>query len=455
MAAPKYEIVHKHIQNPHASAPLIIPIAVISNTSDEVLANNIRANAALDLPWLAAHTAHERAAIMVGGGPSAADYLEDIRALQRDGGTIFAMNGASRWLRRHGITPDFQVICDAKAETATLVDPDAAAHLFASQVNPETMRAVERPTLWHLGAEEIETLFPAARKARGGYVILGGGAAVGNSALCVAYAMGFRQMHLYGYDSSHRDGESHAYSQPMNAWIPTVDVEWAGRTFTTSIAMKAQAEKFRLTSRQLEQMGCVIQLYGDGLLQHMATAEPENLTERDKYRLLWQFDSYRVVSPGELMADAFLEIMQPDGLVIDFGCGTGRAALKIHEAGLPVLLIDFADNCRDQEALGLPFIEADLARPCPARGRVGLCADVMEHIPADQVERVVANMMEACPRMFFQIDTEQDVCGALIGHELHVTIWPHARWREMLSRFGAITHEHELEGKSIFVVERV
>lgn len=454
MAAPKFEIVQKHIQNPHASAPLIIPIAVISNTSDEQLADNIRVNAARDLPWLAAVEPHERAAVMVGGGPSAADHLDDIRALKAAGGTIFAMNGASRWLRGHGIQPDYQVMCDAKLETASLVDPDATAHLFASQVNPATVDKVERPTLWHLGAEEIETLFPPQRRLRGGYVLLGGGAAVGNSALCVAYAMGHRALHLFGYDSSHRDGESHAYRQPMNDWIPTVEVEWAGRTFTTSVAMKAQAEKCQLTARQLQQLGCALHIHGDGLLPHMFTAAPENLTERDKYRLLWQFDNYRVMSPGELVADAFLELMQPDGLVIDFGCGTGRAARKIHDAGVPVLLIDFADNCRDHEAMDLPFIEADLARPCPARGRVGLCTDVMEHIPEHQVERVLANMFEAVPRMFFQIDTEADLCGAFIGHELHVTIWPHARWRAVLSRYGTVTHEHELEGKSIFIVER-
>lgn len=455
MAAPKIDIVHKYVQNPDASAPLIIPLAVIQNTADEELEANIRANSARpDLRWVAEQKAHDRPAVMVGGGPSAADYIDDIRERKAQGAFVFAMNAASGWLQRHGIRPDAQVICDAKAETASLVDPYAEAHYFASQVNEATMRAVARPWLWHLGGDAIEAFFPPARKARGGYVLLGGGASVGNSALCLAYALGFRELHLFGYDSSHRDGESHAYRQAMNDWIPTIEVEWAGRTFVSSVAMKAQAEKFQLTARQLQQLGCTLHVHGDGLLPHMWTAPAENLTERDKYRLMWQYDTYRAVAPGEHCVDAFEAIAKPDGLIIDFGCGTGRAALELHRRGYRVLLIDFADNCRDQEALGLPFIEADLTRPCPARGTVGFCTDVMEHIPPADVDTVLENIFAAVPRAFFQISTVDDVCGDLIGAPLHLSVHPHAWWRERMTRFGRVLEEAEHPEASIFFVER-
>ena len=110
--------------------------------------------------------------------------------------------------------------------------------------------------------------------------------------MCVAYADGFREFHVFGFDSSHRDGAGHAYGQPMNDFIPTVEVDWADRVFTCSVAMKAQAEKFQITSQALKQMGCKIEVYGDGLLQHMYRTPPSRLSERDKYRLLWQFDGY-------------------------------------------------------------------------------------------------------------------------------------------------------------------
>lgn len=454
MAAPKYDIVNKTINNPHASGPLVIPILVLCNTSDEDLARNIRINAARDLPWLSAQDAHGLKAIMVGGGPSAADCLDEISALKAEGGVVFAMNAASQWLRSHGIEPDYQVICDAKEETATLVDPRASAHLFASQVNPATMDAVDYPVVWHLEIGEIEQHFPEARRKRGGYVLLGGGASVGNSAMCAAYAMGFRDFHCFGYDSSHRGEASHAYDQPMNAWIPTVDVEWAGRVFTTSVAMKAQAEKFQITGQALQQEGCSIAVYGDGLLQHMWTTPPHNLTERDKYRLMWQFDSYREIAPGELTVDAFLSVAKPHGLIIDFGCGTGRASVRLNELGHDVLLVDFADNCRDQEALMLPFLEWDLTRPCPARAQYGFCSDMMEHIPPEDVHKVLGNILEAAGRVFFRIDTEADVCGALIGAPLHVSVQDHAAWKSALEAHATILFEQPCEGFSLFYVER-
>lgn len=453
MSAPRYEILQKHIQNPHASFPLTVPILVLCNTSDEDLERNIRQNSARELEWLHVTPETTRPAIMVGGGPSAAEFVEDIRTIKDlRGGLIFAINGASKWLGRHGIVADYQVMADAKPETASLVDLHAKAHLFASQVNERTMLAAPNPILWHLDLGDIERFFPAERVRKGGYCLLGGGAATGNSALCVAYAMGFREMHIFGYDSSHKAGASHAYPQAMNAMIPTVDVEWAGKTYTTSVAMKAQAEKFQMTSQALKQEGCDLHVYGDGLLQHIYTTPPEHMTERDKYRLLWQFDTYREVAPGEHIVDLFLKTAEPQGLVLDFGCGTGRAALRIREAGLDVLAIDFADNCRDHEALELPFLEWDLTRPLPARAHYGFCTDVMEHIPAQDTETVLANLFEAAPRVFFQIDTEPDVCGALIGQSLHINIRPHDEWAALLGKFGALALAHDNGGSSIFYV---
>lgn len=455
MTAPRFEIVHKKIYNPHASQPLTIPILVLNNTPDADLERNIRINSARDLQWLKQEPEHTGIAVMVGGGPSVADFVDDIRRHDRAGAMIFAINGASKWLREHGVTPDYQVICDAKAETATLVDPEAQTHIFASQVNPTTMEAVKRPILWHLGTEAIEALLPPEKVARGGYAILGGGAAGGNSALCVAYALGFRHMHCYGYDSSHREGASHAYDQPMNRLIPTVEVEWAGKVYTSSVAMKAQAEKFQMTAQALQQAGCRITVHGDGLLQHMYTTPPENLTERDKYRLMWQFDSYREISPGECVVPLFLQLVAPDDLIIDFGCGTGRAGLELAKRGHSVLLIDFADNCRDHEALGLPFLEWDLARPMPPRAKYGLCCDVMEHIPAEHVRPVIRNIMQAAETVFFQISTQADIWGRLISQPLHVSIHDHDWWLGTFDSLGfEVSKDLRAQGASVFVIKR-
>ena len=266
--------------------------------------------------------------------------------------------------------------------------------------------------------------------------------------------MGYRTFHIFGYDSCHSAGESHAYPQPMNRFIPTVDVEFAGRKFTASVAMKAQAEKFQMTSQALKQEGCALHVYGDGLLQHMYRSPAENLSERDKYKRMWQFDTYREVAPGEFAVDAFLEVAKPDGLILDLGCGTGRAGLRLAEKGHEVLLIDFADNCRDDEALGLPFLEWDLTRELPPRAPYGFCTDVMEHIPPDDCGAVLDNIFQAAKRVFFRVDTEDDECGALIGATLHLNVKPHGWWRDEMERRGRILFEQEGAGFSVFYVER-
>lgn len=440
MTRPTSQIVQMKIQNPAASMPLYVPVLVICNTSDEQLEANVRANSAHDLDWIAMKEPHDGVAIMCGGGPSIGDYTDDIRDLWLAGGTVFAMNAAATFIRKYRIPIDYQVIADAKQETAGLVEPMAIQHLFASQVHPDTVGSVKNPKLWHLEVGAVEGWFPEKRKARGGYALIGGGAAVGNSALCLAYVMGYRTFHIFGYDSCHREGESHAYDQPMNRFIPSMDVEWAGKTYHASVAMKAQAEKFQITAQAMEQEGCTLNLYGEGLLQAMWSTPAGDLTERDKYRLMWQFDGYRKKSPGEGIVPVFLKVAKPKGLVIDFGCGTGRAGLALKKAGLDVFLVDFADNCRDQEALKLPFLEWDLTRPCPVSAKFGLCTDVMEHIPPDDVEAVIRNIMASAKMVFFQISTRPDVRGKMIGKTLHLTVRPHKWWRELFKELGFEVH---------------
>lgn len=454
MAAPTIEVYQKRYQNPHAKEPLFIPYLVLSNTPEEVLIENIKTNSARDLKWVKAEEAHDRLAVMVGGGPSINDEIGTIRSLRKQPpSTVFAMNAASQWLRLNGIEPDFQVISDAKLETMTLVDDEAKAHLFASQVNPATMASVDDPIVWHLEIGEIENHFPKEKVRRGGYALIGGGVATGNCAMCLAYALGYRRFKVFGFDSSHRDDRSHAYSQPMNDLIPTVDVEWAGKTYTCSVAMKAQAEKFQITSRDLKELGCSIEVYGDGLLQHMYNAAPHQLTERDKYRTIWQFDSYRKIAPGEFAVPIVTRFFDKPGPIIDFGCGTGRAALRLSEAGYDVMLVDFADNCRDDEALKLPFLEWDLSHPCPLKAPYGICCDVMEHIPTNDVPAVIGNIMQSTKSVFFQISTVPDAMGAIIHESLHMTVKPHEWWQEAFGDY-VIAWEQREDIQSSFLVNK-
>lgn len=429
--------------------PLILPVHVICNTSDEQIYSNIRENSRRPGKWVKLEDAHDGVAILCGSGPSIGDFVEEIREKQKLGGVVFAMNGAAKFLSDNGILADYQVIIDARPETAQLVGP-AKEHLFASQVHPDCFEKMPSARVWHLQVGNIENEFP---EYANDYCLIGGAASVGNTATCLAYAMGFRSLQIYGYDSSHRGSASHAFRQPMNDGDPCCVVNFNGREYLVSLTMKLQAEKFQETARALISSGCKIEVHGDGLLQDMFNAPAESLSEREKYQRMWTIPSYRNFAPGEECVDLFIKTVKPTGLVIDFGAGTGRGAIRIKESGCDVLLVDFTSNSRDQEAMRLPFLEWDLTELLTVSSEYGYCTDVMEHIPPCDVEKVVNNIMAASKTVFFQISTVPDNMGALINQHLHLTVQPHRWWKELFERnIYAVKWEEERPDASLFVV---
>ena len=429
--------------NPGCDEPLIVPVAIVPNTSEDVGDAQIKANGRLALPWLDTVEAHDGVAIICGGGPSLKDSVEEIAGLK---GTIFGLNAAAIFLAEHRIPVDYQIIIDAKEETSALVSIEARHRLYASQVHPSTAKYAD--CLFHLANLGVTDLLPKERVDAGGFTLVGGGVSVGITALTVAYTLGFRRLHLFGYDSSNRGVERHAYPQPMNDNMPEMDVEWGDKVYRASMPMKLQADAFFRFAEALQEAGCEITVHGEGLLPAMWNNPPR--TEREKYQILWARQDYRDWSPGADAVDAFLAL-EPEGLIVDFGCGTGRAAIKMAEAGRNVLLVDFTDNCRDKAARLLPFIQWDLTEPLPVQGGTGFCADVMEHIPPEEVDAVLANIMAAVPRCFFQIATVPDAFGASIGQTLHLTVRDHDWWAD---KFAKILWSERTPMHSTFYVER-
>jgi hypothetical protein len=411
-------------QNEAATAPLIVPVAIVPNTSQDVGDAQIRANSRLDVPWLDEEPVHDCVAIICGGGPSLKDCESQLRALYQGQNHFFGLNAASAWLTEKNIPPDYQIIIDAKEETSALVDAEANQRIYSSQVHPETAKYAT--TLFHLANTGIDDLLPTDRTVP--YTLVGGGVSVGITALCVAYTMGYRKFHLFGYDSSNRGEARHAYSQPMNANMPEMDVAWGGKVYRCSMPMKLQADAFVSYAAALQEAGCEITLHGEGLLPAMWNNAP--MTEREKYQLLWNNPHYRVDAPGVAAVETLLDLTAhaTRGKIIDFGCGTGRASLELAKHGFEPVLIDFTDNCRDREARSLPFVQWDLTDKIPVSAPYGLCTDVMEHIPTEDVEKVIANITAAAGQVLFQIATVPDRFGATIGQRLHLTVRDHDWW---------------------------
>ena len=245
-------------------------IKTAPNVALEISARNTEANSRRGLSFLQRKEPNARDAVIVGGGPSLADQIELIRWRRNNGAVIFAVNGTARYLRDHGIIPDYFVTADQRPENERFVAGDPAAqYLIAGQCDPVVFDACppSRTIQWHIGVDEII----GAVKQEGLHCFVGGGTTSGLCAICIAEIMGHRTLHLYGFDSSDREGKAHAYEQAeTNAEKRRFTLWCDGREFVCSAAMYAQAMKFKDVAHELANNGVTLHIWGDGFLPHMA-----------------------------------------------------------------------------------------------------------------------------------------------------------------------------------------
>ena len=174
------------------------------------------------------------------------------------------------------------------------------------------------------------------------------------------------------------------------------------------------------------------------------------LEEKLKYDAIWaNIASYRNESPSEMLAPFYLhhfgEDLQPNDLLLDFGCGTGRAAKSFLSRGLRVGLLDLSSHSLDDGVSLLTRLLPDrlfFREVClwnlPAdllSAEWGLCCDVMEHIPPEKIDATLTSIASRIKKGgLFSIHLIEDSFGAAIGMPLHLTLQPKEWWQETLER---------------------
>jgi len=244
-------------------------IPIVCNMPDATIRAHVEAACKRNMPWLELAEAHDRVAIVVGGGPSMRSLLPMIAALQKAGGEVFATNGACTALAAAGVVADHHVLLDARAANAVFVaGPKARHYLIASQCHPDLFWAIagHPATLWHPAYPEIDEWI-GHREA----VLIGGGTTVGLQAMSIAYALGHRKIHLFGFDSSYSAaGEGHAYPQLLNADEERQEYCVGDQKFIAAPWMARQAMEFQIASRQLCDGDAELYVHGTGLLPAIA-----------------------------------------------------------------------------------------------------------------------------------------------------------------------------------------
>ncbi len=108
------------------------------NTADGVLFANVQSAVDRGTPLVSLVDAHDHTAVLVGGGPSASDLIEEIRVRHHAGQHIYALNGAAKWLVEHDIVPYAVILLDARYSNIKFVTglPRGIKFYLASQVHP-------------------------------------------------------------------------------------------------------------------------------------------------------------------------------------------------------------------------------------------------------------------------------------------------------------------------------
>ena len=236
-----------------------------ANVDDGTFISNVCSAVRRGLPELKLAKAHDRHAVIVGGGPSLADEAGRLLRHAQDGHSIFALNGAAAWLHGQGIWPEFHVLLDAQEHNTRFIveaQRERTDYLVASQCSPKLFDALRDAyvTLWHPSVEGVAEIAPE------GAVMIGGGTTVGLQAMSIAYALGYRHIHLFGFDSCYRGVEGHAFAQPENDGEPVIEVEFGRRKFLAAPWMVRQADEFRHVLMELFNADCVVTAAGDGLI---------------------------------------------------------------------------------------------------------------------------------------------------------------------------------------------
>lgn len=188
--------------------------------------------------------------------------------------------------------------------------------------------------------------------------------------------------------------------------------------------------------------------------------DSQALEEKRKYDLLWtKIPGYREVSPGEDLAPLFLALIQDElkegQRIIDFGCGTARAAKEFRARNLQVELVDISSECLDPEISFLMRIDQeirfqeaclwDLRKKIKSAPWI-FCCDVLEHIPEEKIDKVLENMaLRMENKGLFSICMKEEHCRGQLEFPLHLTVKPIHWWRGKLAQHFHVFAERVIE----------
>lgn len=270
-----------------AEKRLLPPIRTRSKFSTKSMFSNLEENLKLKLPEFSALQGTASGPIMIiGAGPSVDGQLDKIRELRQQGVKLLSIDRMYPWCMANNLEPDFTAILDAGDD---IVDgltniSNNTVHLLTANVHPDTVNILKNYKCYFVAGGM--SIYPEARDAwtKNGYTkitVVGTGGSVVLSSLYISLVMGFRNIHLFGFDCM---VPSTTYTYSKGVAGKGVDrqycqVEVGDEVITTCTSFLAFAQQFFKMIEVSRQWGMIdsIDVHGESLINKMA-----NLSELGK-----------------------------------------------------------------------------------------------------------------------------------------------------------------------------
>ena len=246
--------------------PLMIHSA-LANTVEDISSNIESALKRTYIPFTALIGRKKGAVAIVGSGPSLKRNWQQLKNFRGD---IMACNAACQFLLGKGITPTYMMCFDADPLMLEFITPHPEIiFLISSRCPPKAFDMLADSTVvcWHAaGDERIQELLEEHQRLEP--MIIGGSAAV-TRGMIMGVAIGYKEVHLYGVDSSFDDGETHIRQSTTEE--KRMALMCNGRVFETAPWMTQQVKDFEhLAPKFARKHGIHFHVHGDGLIPHVA-----------------------------------------------------------------------------------------------------------------------------------------------------------------------------------------
>lgn len=252
--------------------PLVLNMECTA-TQEEV-ERNIMATFERGYVQLMEHVAkYEGSVSLCGAGPSLGQRIDKLT------GDVMAVNGAIKFLLDRGIVPRHAMLWDADKVVAEFAVPHPDITYFvASRCHPDVFERLRdcKVVVWHAGGDH--DIVKLLEKHRPDEPMVQGGTTGVTRGIYLAFALGYKDFHIFGADSCYVDGATHvegASKLPENAMRAMV----GGRWFQTTAQWCAQIEEMKIIYPMLMQpeVGAHVTTYDDGMLSWVVSIMDANM----------------------------------------------------------------------------------------------------------------------------------------------------------------------------------